>query len=414
VNDRKYAPEEIAAIILRKLRTEAEIFLDETITKAVIAVPSNFNLSQRQAIKNAGRIAGLEVLRLIDATSAAALSYGFKKEDNETIMVCDIGGSTTDVSILELGDGVYEVKATNGNNCLGGVDFDERIVDWMADEFYQIHGVNLKNDKIATGRLKEAAEKVKIELSTVAQTEIKIPFIRIMADEQQHLEVSLTRKKFEELTSDLIRNALVPIEKVIKDANISSNELDKVLLIGGSTKIPALHEAIEKLVGDKVCKRYNSDECVVKGAAMSAGVLSGDIVDVLLLNALNLSLGIETTGGVFTRLIDRNTTIPTKKSQVFSTDIDNQTIFEVHVLQGEREMAKDNITLDRFQLTGIPAARRGVPQIEVTVDIDANGIINVSAKDLGTGKSGNKVVKPKTNMSEDGVYQAVIEVDEYY
>lgn len=414
VNDRKYAPEEIAAIILRKLRTDAETFMDETITKAVIAVPSYFNHSQLQAIKNAGRIAGLEVLRLIDATSAAALSYDYKIDDYETIMVCDMGGSTTDVSILELGDGVYEVKATNGNNYLGGEDFDQRIVDWMADEFYQTHRFNLKNDKIAAGRLKEAAEKAKIELSTVAQTEIKIPFIRIMEDEQEHLEVSLTRKKFEELTSDLIRNALVPIEKVIKGAYISSNELDKVLLIGGSTKIPALHEAIEKLVGDKVCKRYNSDECVVKGAAISAGTLSGDVVDVLLLDTLNLSLGMETTGGVFTRFIDQNTTIPTKKSLTFSTDKDNQTVFEIHVLQGEREMAKDNITLDRFQLTGIPAARRGLPQIEVIFDIDANGILNASAKDLGTGKSQNIVVKPKTNMSEDEVEQAVREAEAYY
>ncbi|SES66600.1 molecular chaperone DnaK [Anaerobranca gottschalkii] len=414
IEDKEYTPQEISAFILQKLKTDAENFLGEKVTKAVITVPAYFNDSQRQATKDAGRIAGLEVLRIINEPTAAALAYGLDKgEDNQTILVYDLGGGTFDVSILELGDGVFEVKATSGNNRLGGDDFDERIIQYLITEFKKETGIDLSKDKMAMQRLKEAAEKAKIELSSVTTTNINLPFISAGPEGPAHLDINLTRAKFNELTEDLVEATMEPTRRALRDAGLTPAQIDKVILVGGSTRIPAVQEAIKKELGKEPYKGINPDEVVALGAAIQAGVLAGEVKDVLLLDVTPLSLGIETLGGVFTKLIERNTTIPTSKSQIFSTAADNQTSVEIHVLQGEREMARDNKTLGRFILDGIPPAPRGVPQIEVTFDIDANGIVNVSAKDKGTGKEQKITITSSSGLSEEEIERMVKEAEKY-
>lgn len=413
IDDKNYSPQEISAMILQKLKQDAENYLGESVSQAVITVPAYFSDSQRQATKDAGKIAGLEVLRIINEPTAASLAYGLDKEDNQKILVFDLGGGTFDVSVLELGDGVFEVLATSGNNHLGGDDFDQKIIDYLAEEFKKENGIDLRQDKMALQRLKEAAEKAKVELSSVVTTNINLPFITADASGPKHLDMNLTRAKFNELTTDLVQKTVEPVQTALRDAEISASEIDKIILVGGSTRIPAVQEEVQRLTGKEPHKGINPDECVALGAAIQGGVLTGEVKDVLLLDVTPLSLGIETLGGVFTKLIERNTTIPTKKSQVFSTAADNQTSVEIHVLQGEREMAADNKTLGRFQLTGIAPAPRGVPQIEVTFDIDANGIVNVSAKDLGTGKEQKIVIKSTTNLNDEEIERAVKEAEQH-
>ncbi len=414
IDGKKYSPQEISAMILQKMKADAEAYLGSEVKQAVITVPAYFSDAQRQATKDAGKIAGLDVLRIINEPTAAALAYGLDKEGEQKILIFDLGGGTFDVSLLEISDGVFEVLATAGNNRLGGDDFDEKVINWMADTFAQENGgIDLRKDKMALQRLKEAAEKAKIELSGMMQSNISLPFITADATGPKHFEATLTRAKFDELTRDLVEATLAPMKQVIKDAGISVSDISKVLLVGGSTRIPAVQEEVKKFTGKDPFKGINPDECVAIGAAIQGGVLGGDVKDVLLLDVTPLSLGIETLGGVFNRIIDRNTTIPVKKSQIYSTAADNQTSVEIHVLQGEREMASGNTTLGRFNLDGIAPAPRGVPQIEVTFDIDANGIVNVTALDKGTGKEQHITIKSSTNMSKEDIEKAVKEAEKY-
>ena len=413
IDGKAYTPQEISAIILQKLKSDAESYLGEPVTEAVITVPAYFTDSQRQATKDAGKIAGLDVKRIINEPTAAALAFGIDKEEDQKVMVYDLGGGTFDVSIIEMGDGVQEVLATAGNNRLGGDDFDKKIMDWIVSEFKKTNGIDLSNDKMAMQRVKEAAEKAKIDLSGMTTAQISLPFITQDATGPKHLEMTLTRAQFNQMTADLVEKTMGPVRQAMQDSGLSMNEIDKVLLVGGSTRIPAVQEAIEKFSGKKPFKGINPDECVAMGAALQGGVLGGDVKGLLLLDVTPLSLGIETMGGVNTVIIERNTTIPTKKSQIFSTAADNQTSVEVHVLQGERQFAKDNKTLGMFHLDGILPARRGVPQIEVTFDIDANGIVHVSAKDLGTGKEQHITITSSTNMSKEDIDKAVKEAEQF-